>query len=164
MKDEKISYSVIAGELRKSARLYDVFKHASEAADILSEFEREEKKAKASIEDLRKQESILQESCQEAFDKQEEAEKSVIEAKKKIGDAKANARMEADKIIAKAQASASKFLDEAKGELEELKASIKTFQVEAANADNKRKDAMEALAKVEKQVEAAKARFLKTLG
>jgi len=164
MKEEKISYSVIAGELRKGARLYEVFKHASEAADILGNFEKESKLAKKNLDRLNKEESILKESCQDAYDKQTEAENAVITANSKADGAMANARAESDKIMEKARAGATKFLDEAKSELQGIKDSIKNYSVEALSADNKRKDAIEALAKVDKQVEAAKTRFLKTLG
>jgi len=164
MKDEKVSYSVIAGELRKGARLYEVFKHASEAADILGDFERQAKTAEKNIERLTKEESILKESCQDAYDKQKEAENSVIIAHQKADGTMANARAESDKIMAKAQVGATKFLDEAKDELQGIKDSINTYGVEAQVADNKRKDAVDALAKVTKQVEATKAKFLKTLG
>jgi len=163
-KETKITYSAMAGELRKSARLYEVFKSASEAADILATYEREEKAIINDIGLLKKEFDGLDAKCNESYAKQQQAEKELITLKETSNQLIQKAKSDAEKIIARANEQAEKNLNEVKNKLILIQNNIKTANIEAVASDNARKDSLEALAKVEKQIQTAKNKFLKTLG
>lgn len=63
MSKEKIKASEVAGQLRKMANMYDVFKHAADAATVLDEYEAREKKLKKSVEVVQAEFDDLDSKC-----------------------------------------------------------------------------------------------------
>lgn len=163
-KESKVSYSAIAGELRKSARLYEVFKHASEAADKLALFEKEEETAKRRLLTLTKELASLDEACDASYNEQKKAEEAKSAADVEAGITVQKARKEADEIKRKANEAAAKIKEDNEGVLEGINAKIVEAKAEMQKALNTKADALSSLAKVEKQVKDTKAKFLKTLG
>jgi len=165
-KDEKtkVSYSAISGELRKSARLYEVFKHASEAADILANFEREEKAASIRISILNKELKSLDDKCDESYLKQQKAEKEAKDALEEKLDILNKARIDAEGIKSRATNQVDKILSEARNELNNIQSDIEKAKDDAHKANVAKESALKSLSKVEKQMKEAKDKFLNTLG
>jgi len=164
IKEKKMSYSAMAGELRKGARLYEVFKSASDAATILANFEKEEEATKRRISLLNKELEDLDSECDIAYGKKKKAEEAEEASNVNAGGIVQRAKKEAEKIIGKASAVASETKDKALLVLSGIEDKTK----EATSAMNisigKKNDALLSLSKVEKQIQTAKDKFLKTLG
>lgn len=163
-KKENISYSSMAGELRKGARLYEVFKHASEAANILASYEREEESAKKIRDNLTKELSSLNDECDKAYNRQKDAEVAKAEADKEAVLILKKARVEAEGIKSKASKSAEKKVGECNISLDVILEKTRIARNEQEQATNSKNEALQALSKVEKQIQDARDRFLKTLG
>lgn len=125
----KISYSAMAGDLKKAARLYEVFKTAAESAEVLAKLEKHTRDLEGQEKALEKVLDKLNSEC----DKSEERQRS-IEAH--------NAELleEGKKIIEKTKDEASAYKAKVESELDYLK--DKTNQelalVEAKIADRKK--------------------------
>jgi len=163
-KEDKVSYSVIAGELRKGARLYEVFKHASDAADVLAAFDREQEGMKRKIATLKNEVLELDTLCDEAYNKKEEAIKAKSKSEVEAGNIVQKAKQEAELIKSKSNAYAAKSKEDMEVVLSGIMDKIGIAKNEMNDAVNSKNDAVSALAKVEKQIQSAKDRFLKTLG
>ena len=167
MTDEKkdtVSYSVIAGELRKAVRQYEVFKHASEAADVLASYSRDEARLIKEIGLLKNEVSELDALCDEAYNNKSKADKATSDANVEAGKIVQRAKKEASDIKHKASAYASKTKEEMETVLSETIDKIGVAKNEMNDAVNAKNDAVSALAKVDKQIQTAKDKFLKTLG
>lgn len=161
---DKISYSAMAGELRKGARLYEVFKSASEAADILASFEKEIGAAKRKMTNLNKELESLDEACDIAYNKQKEAEEKVKAAEVNAGGIVQRANIEAGKIKDKAASDIAKSKEDAQSILDGITNKTEAAKKDMQKAINQKQDAISTLSKVEKEIETAKKKFLKTLG
>ncbi len=164
VEDKKVSYSVISGELRKAAKMYEVFKNASQAADILSSFAREEELAKRKIENLENELKELDKKCDLSYEKEKESEERKITSEKEALLLLKRARVDAGQIKESASNSAEKKVEEGEKTLSIILEKTRIASKDIEVALNERGDALASLAKVEKQIQAAKDRFLKTLG
>jgi len=163
-KESKMSYSAMAGELRKGARLYEVFRNASDAAEILASFEKEEESTKRRISLLIKELEGLDSECDTAYNKQKKAEEAVKAAEVNAGGIVQRARKEAESIKGSASAKVAEIKSNAESVLEGIKSKTDTAKVEMNKAIGDKNDAIASLAKLEKQIQTAKDKFLKTLG
>lgn len=162
-KKDKMSYSAMAGELRKGARLYEVFKNASDAATILASFEKEEEATKRRISLLTKELAGLDAECDTAYANKSSAEEAEKASKVNAGGIVQRAHKEAERITKKAAGKAAQLKEEANATLEGIKSQITKAEADMVNSISKKNAADSALSKVEKQVQAAKDKFLKTL-
>jgi len=163
-KESKMAYSAMAGELRKGARLYEVFKSASDAATILANFEKEEEATKRRISLLSKELEKLDLECDIAYNKAKEAEESEKAAQVNAGGIVQRAKKEAERITAKASTVVSETKEKALLVLSEIEDKTKKATSDMNISIVKKNDALSSLAKVEKQIQNAKDKFLDTLG
>lgn len=165
MSDEnKISYSVIAGELRKSARLYDVFKHASEAADLLANFERELKGMEKEREQLSKECLELDSRCDATIEKHKAVLQEIEVAKNTKEDILNKAKEDAILIVNTAKDKALIEEKRAEEKLKGIQNLIDKAQEQAHTANTRKGEAEAACAKAEEELKKIKERFLKVVG
>ncbi len=163
-KKDKVSYSLIAGELRKAVRQYEVFKNASEAADILANFEREKAIVTKDLAVLRSEADELNASCDKAYADKEQTYKDIAATKVTSAEFVQRGKAEAEGIKRKANAYADKVKSEQEEVLRSISDKINIAKNDMNDAVNAKNDAIISLEKVDKQIQSAKARFLKTLG
>jgi len=162
--DSKVSYSAIAGELRKSARLYEVFKHASEAADILASFEREKSNALSGIKNLQKELEDLDQKCDDSYNKLKESKEGKLHVENEALLILKKARVEAENIKSRASSNSEKKIAEGNDALELILEKTRIAKSDMEKSINKKNESLKSLSKVEEQMKAAKDKFLKTLG
>lgn len=161
---DKKQASEVAGELRKAARLYEVFKNAADAAAVLAEYEAREKAHKKNIALLAKEESELDHSCDIISAKigTKKTELSILETKVSeadkeyrsiLSDSENKANIEAERIIASAKTE----LESLNTKIQQSKKDVKSLNLKIVSAQNKldnvlnhiekvKADALEALA------------------
>lgn len=158
-----ISYSEMAGELRKASKLFKVFEKAAEAATVLADYEKEEQKILKNISNLNAEKDGLDKKCEDAAQRKIDAEKSIVEAKEKEVEILEQAQQNAKVIIVNAESKGADILATANSELQAIKRKIVDAENVAQTSISNRNDALKALDAVEKQMKSTKDRFLKTL-
>jgi len=160
-KEDKVSYSAIAGELRKAARMYEVFKHASEAADTLAKFEAEIKVYTNKAAKLKAELYELDKECDVSYNKKVATEVEIKQAKDEVILIKKKGRADASILVNKAKTQAEKIMEEVKEELAVVKASITKAKVAEKDSLEAKAKADSELHKVEDQIQSVKDKFLK---
>ena len=158
---DKISYSAMAGELRKANRQFEVFKHASEAADVLAGFEKERERLEKMKNQAEQDLSMLQEKCQETYDDEVAIRAKIVEHKKAMDRDEAGAKANAEKIVSKAMVKAEKIVNDANAESNAITQQTKESKIalESCKADEKR--AIDSLKKLEDKAAKFKASLMK---
>lgn len=163
-KDKKITASEVAGSLRKAARLYEVFKHAHEAADLLAQAESTERKLKSSVLVLQKEHDSLDAECDDIVSKTKKKKVKLKEVEDKLSKAEHEFSDAKRVLIAKAEAKARAIVEKAERDLKDT-----MLEIVAANRTKKVlvEDiayANKTLVEVVDHIEKVKAKALKALG
>lgn len=158
-KEDKVSYSAIAGELRKAARLYEVFKHASEAADSLAKFEAEIKISTSKAAKLKAELYELDKECDVAYNKKVATEVEIKQAKDEVLLTIKKGKVDASILVNKAKDQASKIMDEVKGELAIIKGEINIAKLKEKESKEAKGKADAELHKVKDQIQTLKDKF-----
>ena len=156
---DKVSYSAIAGELRKAARLYEVFKHASEAADALAKFEAEIKIASKKAEGLKAELYELDKACDVSYNQKVATEVEIKQAKDEALLTIKKGKADASILVNKAKDQASKIMDEVKGELAIIKGEINIAKIKEKESKEAKGKADAELHKVKDQIQSLKDKF-----
>ena len=159
-KEDKVSYSAIAGELRKAARLYEVFKHASEAADSLAKFEAEIKISTGKAAKLKAELYELDKECDVAYNKKIAAEVEIKQAKDEALLTIKKGKADASILVNKAKDQAEKIMDEVKGKLAIINGDINIANLKKEESIEAKGKADAELHKVEDQIQSLKDKFL----
>lgn len=155
MATKKITASEVAGELRKAAKMYEVFKHASDAANVLAGYEASEKKLKKDIGKLQSEYDDLDKACDvvssdtdakkfELSNLEKKVKDADDEYKRLLSESKSKAQIEASRIVSSAQAELSG-LDEA---IRAAKKVEKAINLQIENADKQYKSVCSRIEKV----------------
>jgi cell division septum initiation protein DivIVA len=162
-KPKKVASGVV-GELRKAAKLYEVFKNAADAAELLANFEKNEAVLKKSICSLEKDKESLEIVLSEALDEIKAANAKVKEKSSQSDELLANAKDEAKDITVKARKNANAIINEAQDKVSKIEASISAIKIRERQAIESEKKAQNDLIKVKGQIKAAKDKFLEIVG
>ena len=162
-KSKTVTYSEIAGELRKASRHYEIFKHAAEAAVLLANVEKENKKLEAQKDTLIKEQVELNKQCDSIVEKANKAKQDTEDTKyfkaSLIKEAKTQARV----ILDEAKTEAEKIIQAGVNELSNIKVNIEAT-IEEGHIYLVRKDeAIKSAQKAEKEFADIKAKILKTI-
>lgn len=160
---KKVTASEMVGELRKMRRMYDVFKNAHAAAEILSSFEAEEPKVRRRMEELietKKELASLNSSIEKAIEENKRKLSSVTQAIESFNEehdglvkaAEMQARARASEIIKAAESKAT--------EAEERAAKAMKEKDSLTQDINKQKSA---LINLEDQIKRVKSRAIESL-
>lgn len=163
-KEDKVSTSELVGQLRAAARLFKVLEYASDAAHFFHDLEKEQKGLEKAIESLNNEYDKILTDKATATSEVEALRIEKDNLSEEIRVVRQKASNEAADIIANAQEAAKKVEAQAEANVEKIKEreeeALKAKRVaEAAQAD-----AESQLVAIEKQVKAAKAKFLKSFG
>jgi cell division septum initiation protein DivIVA len=162
-KSKKVASEVV-GELRKAAKLYEVFKNAADAAELLANFEKNEAALKKSILSLEKDKESLEIVLSEALNEIEAVNAKAKEKSSQSDEVLANAKSEAKDITAKARENANAIIDKAQNEASKIESTISAIKVRERQAVEDEKKAQSHLTKVNEQIKAAKDKFLEIVG
>jgi hypothetical protein len=159
---DKIKATEIVGELKKAARMYEVFKQAAKAAEILASFEKENNALIKQREALSKECLELDAACNNAVEEATKAEQDRIRAVNEASNVIAKAESNALSIINEAkqkaidmEATAVAQLTNSKNYLEELKEEIKTLENRKSAAEKAAKKAESTVQKIKNEAIAA---------
>jgi len=162
-KKEKVSLSLIAGELRKGARLYEVFKNASEAADVLANYERETSRVKKDQADAEEMLSALTAKCEDVYKKQTEVEQKTQDLIKDSVNKSKEAQSDAKRIIFDAKEKAESIVVLARHEADQITSEMSASKAALASLKSDEQEALNKLSKLNNKIESAKKSFLRAL-
>lgn len=159
---DNITYSAMVGELRKAARLFEVFKNAAEIAEVLSNYEADKKNLLRDIKKLEAEKVDLDSACDEAYNKQQIIEAEVVKADNTKVEILKKARTDANAIIKEAKDKGKGIVDKANEKLAGIEAKINKALEDAVKADAQKQTAIKALHKYQTQVKEVKENLLKS--
>jgi len=162
-KEKKVPASEVAGELRKAARLYEVFKHAADAASLLASFEVQERKLKSSINSLKKEHTQLDDKCNAIAYKIDDHKKTLSEFTTKIKTVDKEYQQEVRNIKQRATVEAAGIVASATIDLESLRSKITKAKVDYSSITEDVLNAKQELSDVNMRIEEIKTNALASL-
>ena len=160
---KKVSASSVANDLHKMAKLYEVFKNASDAANLLASIESTEKKLKSNVESLKKEQITLDAECESLNSYCAVAEDKLKELNVKAQVVESEYNHLVRTITQKADAEAAKIIEGAERVLVEINDRVE----DALDFEKSVKDAIQTaeqeLSDVNQRIELIKTNALKAL-
>ena len=159
----KVTASEIVGDLRKMRRMYEVFAHASEIADVLAKQEAKERGLQKSITSLEEKEASL--------DKVLENKEAIIEAKKEqiesmdevVKEAKAVYTNTLEAAKADASTKATEIIASAEDKAKRIQIDIDNLITNRNSLLSDTQEAKQELINVKEQIDAMKQKVLDSL-
>lgn len=130
-----VTASEIVGELKKAARLFEVFQEAHKMVAVVAELEQVKAKAQKQVDALRTERDKMDAEIDEKVNK---ANVEVIAAKedvKNMREVLAMTKVEAQKLLSKAQEEATQIVTNAKNQAKEVEDSIASLRGREAEAE-----------------------------
>ncbi len=156
-----ITASEVIGELRKAARLYEVFKRAEEMARVLVDLEKKQKDLETKIAILKVDEENVDKAIDEKVARTNAQLADTLEKVKAAEAQVVNAEKRAMDIVSKAKEEAASVMKQTKVEFDALKHSMKSAKDAELVALQKAKEARDRLDAVMFEVESKKRELLK---
>lgn len=162
--ETKVTYTEVVGELRKAARLFKVFEYAAQAAEIISNYEKDEKAIKGRIQEYQKEAGTLNSDLDKTVKKinQNRLDASNIASETEF--IMEEARIQAKSVVGDGKAKAEAIVCAAKSELIEIKHQIDLAKKDKQQTDTQREEAHCAFRNIQTKIQSAKEKFLKDVG
>ncbi len=125
-----VKASEIVGELKKAARLYEVFQAAHKMVAVVSELEAKEAQAKASLEALEAEKAKVDKDIDEKVEKANAQVAAAKDEVKKLKDVADLTKEEAQKLLVKAKDEASSIVRNAENEAQKVRNGIAALLAE----------------------------------